>query len=216
MPDPTIRVILADDHPIVLHGLDHLFERVGGFDVVSRCRDGDEALKAVRTTPADVMVLDLRMPGKSGMDVLRSLASGREHCKVVLLTVGLRDAEALEARQLGARGLVLKESPPDVLVSCVRSVARGETWFDPGTMARANEWSQNAGTAARSGTGAALTARELDIIRMVGQGLRNRQIGESLSISEGTVKIHLHNIYEKLGVDGRLELLLYAQEKALI
>jgi DNA-binding NarL/FixJ family response regulator len=214
MPDTLIRLILADDHPIVLHGLESLFQSMGGFDVVARCENGEQALKVARSVAADVMVLDLRMPEKSGMDVLKQLSSDKTSVRVVLLTVGLRGAEAAEAMSLGAWGIVLKDSPPETLIECVRKVARGERWFDKGTAAGAQDAATKA--AARKGTGLALTSRELEIVGMVAKGLRNRQIGEQLFISEGTVKIHLHNIYEKLGVDGRLELLLYAQEKALI
>jgi DNA-binding NarL/FixJ family response regulator len=160
------------------------------------------------------MVLDLRMPGQSGIDVLRAVQAEKLRCRVVLLTAALRDAEAAEIAKLGAKGLVLKESAPEVLVSCVRKVHQGEQWFDRATMARAFDRVVRSGAAAPSG--AALTPRELEIVRMIAQGLRNREIGQRLFISEGTVKIHLHNTYEKLGVDGRLELLLYAQEKGLI
>lgn len=214
MPEAAIRVILVDDHPIVLHGLAGLFERAGGFDVVATCADGATALAAARRGGADVMVLDLRMPGQSGIDVLRAVQAEKLRCRVVLLTAALRDAEAAEIAKLGAKGLVLKESAPEVLVSCVRKVHQGEQWFDRATMARAFDRVVRSGAAAPSG--AALTPRELEIVRMIAQGLRNREIGQRLFISEGTVKIHLHNTYEKLGVDGRLELLLYAQEKGLI
>jgi|SRR5579862_46763 len=215
MPDRPIRVIVVDDHPIVLHGLQQLFERAGDFEVVGSCRDGAEALAAVRRGGADVMVLDLRMPGQSGIDVLRTIQDEKLECRVVLLTAALRDAEAAEVVRLGARGLVLKESAPEVLVACVRRVHQGEQWFDRNMMARAFDRAVRSGAPATA-TGAALTPRELEIVRMVAQGMRNREIGQRLFISEGTVKIHLHNTYEKLGVDGRLELLLYAQEKGLI
>jgi DNA-binding NarL/FixJ family response regulator len=215
MPDAAIKVILVDDHPIVLHGLEGLFERAGGFDVVATCCDGAEALAAARRGDADVMVLDLRMPGQSGIDVLRVVQAEKLRCRVVLLTAALRDAEAAEIAKLGAKGLVLKESAPEVLVACVRKVHQGEQWFDRATMARAFDRVVRSG-ATGTPSGAALTPRELEIVRMIAQGLRNREIGQRLFISEGTVKIHLHNTYEKLGVDGRLELLLYAQEKGLI
>jgi DNA-binding NarL/FixJ family response regulator len=215
MPESPIRVILVDDHPIVLHGLAGLFERAGGFDVVATCCDGAEALAAARRGGADVMVLDLRMPGQSGIDVLRAIQAEKLGCRVVLLTAALRDTEAAEIAKLGAMGLVLKESAPEVLIACVRKVHQGEQWFDRATMARAFDRVVRSG-APGTPTGSALTPRELEIVRMIAQGLRNREIGQRLFISEGTVKIHLHNTYEKLGVDGRLELLLYAQEKGLI
>jgi len=211
MSDAPIRVAIADDHAIVLHGLQQLFERQGGFDVVACSRNGDEALAVVRSQPVDILVLDLRMPGKSGLDVLREVSTDVPSCRVVLLTAALRDAAVGEIMQAGAKGIVLKESSPEDLIDCVRRVHRGHVWIDRGLLARTFDRGKNG-----AGETVSLTPREREIIRMVAQGLRNREIGQRLFISEGTVKIHLHNVYDKLGLDGRLELLLYAQENALI
>ena len=212
MSEPAIKVAIADDHAIVLHGLQQLFERQGGFDVVACSRNGDEALAVVRSQPVDVLVLDLRMPGKSGLDVLREISAEVPACRVVLLTAALRDAAVSEIMQAGAKGIVLKESSPEDLIDCVRRVHRGHVWIDRGLLARTFDRGGKHG----EGETVSLTPREREIIRMVAQGLRNREIGQRLFISEGTVKIHLHNVYDKLGLDGRLELLLYAQENALI
>lgn len=211
----AIRVVLVDDHPIVLQGLQHLFERHDEFRVVACCPDADGALAAVRRHRPDVLVLDLRMPGRSGLDVLRTLANERIACRAVLLTAAISDDQVLEAVQLGAAGLVLKESPPEALLECVRHVHRGEQWIDRDTVTRALSTIRDR-EAAESEAAHTLTPREIEIVRMVAQGLRNRAIAERLSISEGTVKVHLHNIYEKFGVNGRLELLLTAQQKGMI
>jgi len=209
----AIRLVLVDDHPIVLHGLQRLFERHPDIEVVGSCADGPSAFEAVRAHHPDVLVLDLRMPGESVLDVLRRMAAAQLPCKSVILTAAVRDADAQEAVRLGAKGLVLKESPPETLVECVRTVYRGETYYERGE----RDTSPRAGGASGGdAAGEALTPREIEIVRMVGQGLRNRVIAERLSISEGTVKVHLHNIYEKLKVDGRLELVLCAQEKGLV
>jgi DNA-binding NarL/FixJ family response regulator len=210
-----IRVVLVDDHPIVLQGLQHLFERQSDFEVVSCCHDGAAALDAVRTERPDVVVLDLRMPGASGLDVLREISNEHLPCRTVLLTAAITEEQVLEAMKLGAAGLVLKESPPDALVSCVRRVHQGEQWIDRETVARAIRTVLDREAAAREAS-LMLTPREIEIVRMVAQGLRNKAIAERLSISEGTVKVHLHNIYDKFGVDGRLELVLCAQQKGLI
>ena len=213
MSEASIRVAIADDHAIVLHGLQQLFERQGGFDVVACSRNGDEALAVVRSQPVDILVLDLRMPGKSGLDVLREVSTDAPSCRVVLLTAALRDAAVSEIMQAGAKGIVLKESSPEDLIDCVRRVHRGHVWIDRGLLARTFDRGGKNGEGSET---VSLTPREREIIRMVAQGLRNREIGQRLFISEGTVKIHLHNVYDKLGLDGRLELLLYAQENALI
>jgi DNA-binding NarL/FixJ family response regulator len=211
----AIRVVLVDDHPIVLHGLQQLFERHNEFQVVAACADGDSALDAVRSTQPDVLVLDLRMPGTSGLDVLRTMAAERMTSRTVLLTAAIRDEDAVQAVQLGAKGIVLKDSQPESLLECVRRVHRGEQWIDRDTLDRAigTVYKREAPNAKPT---TPLTPREIEIVRMVAQGLRNRVIAERLSISEGTVKVHLHNIYEKFNVDGRLELVLLAQDKGLI
>src|SRR5262249_53053390 len=147
--------------------------------------------------------------------VLRALAQAGMPCRTVLLTAAVTDAERLEAVQLGAAALVLKESPADTLLQCIRRVHEGGEWVDGDTASiavrdaidRENERRRAVDT---------LTPREIEIVRMVAQGLRNKMIGERLSISEGTVKVHLHNIYEKLGVGGRLELVLRAQQQRLV
>jgi DNA-binding NarL/FixJ family response regulator len=210
-----VRLILADDHPIVLQGLQRLFESQEGFDVVACCDTGDKALEAVRRLRPDVLLLDLRMPGLSGLEVLRALADERLECRPVLLTAAIRDDEVVEAVRLGAKGVVLKESSPETLIECVRRVVRGEQWIDRDTLSDALNLVLRRQSAAQEAA-RVLTPRELEIVRMVSQGLRNKSVAERLSITEGTVKIHLHNIYEKLGVDGRLELVLLAQEKGLI
>jgi DNA-binding NarL/FixJ family response regulator len=209
-----IRLVLADDHSIVLHGLRQMFERLPDFEVVACCASGGAAITAVQAARPDVLVLDLRMQDQSGLAVLRTLAIGGLACPTVLLTATITDEEVVEAMRLGARGLVLKESQPGALIECVRRVASGEQWIQRETVTRALQ-SVLDREAAVLEAGATLTPREIDIVRMIAQGLRNRAIAERLSISEGTVKVHLHNIYEKLGVSGRLELVLRAQERGL-
>ncbi len=209
-----IRIAIADDHALVLHGLKRLLDSEPEFEVVACCGNGEEALAAARSGHVDVLLLDVRMPGLGGLDVLRALAAEQLSLSIVLLTAAVTDADAVEGLRLGARGIILKESSPDALLDCVRCVARGEQWIDSETMSRALD-----AVARRESYGSAgrlLTARELEIVRMIAQGLRNKAIAERLSISEGTVKIHLHNVYEKLGVDGRLELMLHAQKQGLV
>jgi DNA-binding NarL/FixJ family response regulator len=211
----AIRLVLADDHAIVLHGLKQLFESHPEFEVVECCQDGDQALAAARTHQFDVLVLDLRMPGRKGLEVLRAIDVERLGCRTVLLTASIGDDEVVEAIRLGAQGVVLKEASPDALLECVRHVYRGDQRIDRDTIARAFGRVLLRESAAKE-AGKLLTPREIEIVGMIAQGLRNKVVAERLSISEGTVKIHLHNIYEKLGVDGRLELVLYAQQKGLV
>jgi DNA-binding NarL/FixJ family response regulator len=154
------------------------------------------------------------MPGLSGLQVLREMTQAQIPCRTVLLTAAISDKEVIEAVRLGAQGIVLKESDPETLLECVRKVHVGQQWIDRGTVSRALGRAVQREVAARE-AGRILTARESEIVRMIAQGLRNKAVAERLSISEGTVKIHLHNIYQKTKVDGRLELVLWAQEQGL-
>ncbi|MEN3338634.1 MAG: hypothetical protein V7647_2310 [Acidobacteriota bacterium] len=209
-----IRVVLADDHQIVLHGLQQLFDRQDDLEVVACCRDAASAIRAVEDLAPDILVLDLRMPQHGGLDVLRALAGKHGGCRRILLTAAIQDDEVMEAVTLGATGLVLKESPPEALLDCVRAVHAGTHSIDGETLARAFRSVADRERAPKAAD--ALTPREAELVRMVSQGLRNKAIAERLAISEGTVKVHLHNIYEKLGVDGRLELMLAAQLRGLV
>jgi two-component system, NarL family, nitrate/nitrite response regulator NarL len=210
-----IRLVLVDDHPIVLQGLQRLFERYSDFEVVGSYGSGDDALAGARAHDPDVMVLDLRMPGRNGLDVLRSLRETASRCRVVLLTAAMRDEEMTQALELDAAGIVLKESSPEALVECVRTVRQGKNWIDPEMLGRGIGIMRRPRPPGMP-PDATLTAREREIVRLVAQGMRNREIAQRLSISEGTVKIHLHNAYDKFGVDGRLELVLAAQQKGLL
>ena len=210
-----IGLVLADDHPIVLDELEQLFRLEQDFKVLARCRDGEETLQAVRKYRPDVLILDMRMPGKSGLAVLREMKREKLPTRVVLLTAAIDENEALEAIRLRVSGVVLKEMAPQLLVKCVRKVHAGGQWFEKRSFARALETLLQREAGARQIAGV-LTPREMEIVRLVASGLHNKEIAGNLLISEGTVKIHLHHIYEKLHVDGRLELTLYAQHKGLL
>jgi two-component system, NarL family, nitrate/nitrite response regulator NarL len=209
-----IRLTLADDHPVVLQGLQRLFETQHDFNVIACCGGGDGALESVRNGRPDVLVLDLRMPDRSGLDVLRAMAAEKLPCRTVLLTAAITDDDIVEAMRLGVNGIIMKESPPDALVECVRRVARGEQSIERHTLAKAFGRVLRREAATRE-VATTLTPREIELVKMVAQGLRNRAIAERLAISEGTVKIHLHNVYDKLGIDGRLELVLWAQNQGV-
>lgn len=211
----AIRLVLADDHPLILEALANLFRREDGFEVVAVCMDGEGALRAVRQHRPDILILDLRMPGKSGLDVLREMAGERLPTRTVLLTAIIEDGEMLEAIRLGVGGVVLKEMASASVVQCVRKVHAGEPWLEKRSVSRALEKLLRREDGAREAAGL-LTPRELEMVRMIGRGLRNKEIASQLAISEQTVKVHLSRIYAKLGVDGRLALLRYAEDKGLL
>ena len=210
-----IRVVLADDHRVVLEGLEQLLGHEPEFDLVATCIDGQEALEAVRQHRTDLLVLDLRMPRLDGVGVLRAMRAEGLATRVVVLTAGIDEQEVVEAIRLGARGVVLKEMASRLLLEALRKVNAGEQWLEKRSVAAALESlvRREQGTAELSQL---LTPRELLMVRMLAKGLRNKEIGDQLHISEGTVKSHLHNIYRKLGVDGRLDLMRVAREKGLV
>ena len=211
----TIRLVLADDHPIVLDGLEQLFRLEPDFEVVARSRDGDETLRALRRHQPDVLVLDIRMPRGDGLKVLRTMREEEIPARVVLLTAAVEEEQLMEALRLGVGGVVLKEMAPQLVVEAVRQVHAGNRWLDKGSVHRALDRLLQRESGSQEAA-QALTPRELEIVRMVARGLRNRAIAEQLFITEGTVKIHLHNIYQKIEVNGRLELAVYAQNKGLV
>jgi DNA-binding NarL/FixJ family response regulator len=210
----TIRLVLADDHPLVLDGLLRLFEPEPDMRVVARCGDGEAALRAVREHRPDILVLDLRMPRLDGMGLLRCLAREGLGGPTVLLTAGLGEDELVEAIRLGVRGVVLKEMAPDLLVRCVRTVHAGGQWLEREATGRALE-RLIAREIARPQL-EHLTPREVELVCLANDGLRNKEIAARLGLTEGTVKVHLHRIYEKLGVASRVELLNCAREHGLI
>lgn len=210
----SIRLVLADDHPLILGALEALF-RAEGFEVVATCTDGHQALEAVREHRPDILVLDLRMPGKSGLEVLREMAAESLPTRTVLLTATIQDAEMVEAMRLGVGGVVLKEMPPASVALCVRKVHAGEPWLEKKSAARALDKLIRREAGAQEAAGL-LTARELEIVRSLCRGLRNKEIASQMAISEHTVKVHLRNIYAKLEVDGRLALMRFAEDKGLL
>ena len=211
----TVHLVLADDHPIVLDGLESLFRLEPDFQVVARCINGEETLVAVRRHRPDILILDLRMPRGDGLEILRTLRREKLPTKVVLLAAALEEDEILDALRLGVRGVVLKELAPQLLVECVRKVHAGEQWLEKQLSSRVLETllRREAGGRAASSV---LTPREIEIVRMVASGLRNRELARRLGVTEGTVKIHLHNIYKKLKVQSRVELVLHAQSNKLV
>jgi len=187
----------------------------GDFQVLARCTNGEETLKAVRQHCPDILILDIRMPGKDGLTIAREIQSEGLPVRIVLLTAELDEDQLLEALLLGVQGIVLKEMAPQLLVQCVRKVHNGEQWLEHNSTKLALEKMLKRAAGAREMAGR-LTVREIDLIRLIAKGLRNKEIADTLFISEGTVKVHLHNIYEKLGIDGRLALLRFARDKGIV
>jgi len=210
-----IRLVVADDHPLILEALQQLFGLEEDCQLLACCRTGTETLQAVKDYQPDVLVLDIRMPGQDGLAVLRVMRQEHSPTRVVLLTAGMEEHEVLEAVRLGAQGVVLKEMASHLLVQCVRKVHAGEQWVERRSVSRALETMLRHHDGLRDVTHL-LTPRELEIVRLAAQGLRNKSIADALSISTGTVKLHLHKVFKKLLIDSRLGLTLYARDKGLV
>lgn len=211
MSEP-VRVVVADDHPLVLQGVAWIMEQAGDLEVVARCGNGGAALEAVRALQPDILVLDLNMPGVGGMDVLRQAAQEGLRVRVVLLTADLHEDDLFEAVRLGVRGVILKDMAPEQLVRCIRTVHGGGQWLETHLAG----WTFDrllAREATRQQINRTLTQREIELVRLVVEGLRNKEVAFRLGITEGTVKIHLHRIYDKLQVTSRIELANYARRE---
>lgn len=208
MRRPT-RLLVADDHPIIVSGLRAAL-RDTDFEVVGVVTNGADVLPAVDALKPDMLVLDVSMPGDDGITVAGRLRARGDACRIVLLTAALSDEQLLRAVDLDLEGIVLKEDAPATLVRRLEKVRAGGRTADEGLLQRA--LALKAGTATdRSGLGA-LSPREQAVSRLVAEGRRNREIAGALGISEGTVKVHLYRIYEKLGVGNRTELAVLVRQ----
>ena len=211
----SVTLVLADDQPIILYGLEQLCAGEQDFHVVGSCATGEETLKAVRRHRPAVLVLGLRLLAKDGLTVLRELRAEGLPTRVVVFSLALDEEQVVEAIHLGARGVVLKDMAPKLLVQCIRKVHAGGEWLERRSVARLLGRIRQREIKAQ-GDGGVLTRRELEVVHMVARGLSNQAIGKRLSIGEGTVKVHVHHIYRKLKVPSRVALLLHARTKGWV
>ncbi len=208
MENQPIRLIIADDHAIFRDGLRRLLATQADFQVIGEASDGKEAIALAQSMKPDVLLLDLAMPRVPGMEVLRELSRQETPVRTILLTAAIQPFAVTSALQLGARGIVLKASPPEMLLKSIRSVHEGQFWVGSEPV---SSWAKPG----QSTSGFGLTSREVEIISAIKKGSSNREIAGHLAISEETVKRHLSNIYGKLGVSSRLELAVLASEQHL-
>ena len=217
VPTP-IRIVIADDHPIFRDGLRRLLEAEPGFTIVGEAGDGGEALARVESLKPDILLLDLAMPRVNGLEALKELGERRLPVRAILLTAGIDSAETIQALQLGARGVVLKDSATQLLYKAVRAVMNGEFWVGHERVQDIVKSLQQGAKEPepRRAPAALLTKRELQIVAAIVEGASNKDVGAQFGLSEQTVKNHLSHIFDKVGVSNRLELALYAVHHRLL
>jgi DNA-binding NarL/FixJ family response regulator len=211
----AIRIVIADDHPLVLQALENMLGAENDMEVAATCRDGESTLEAVRRLSPDILLLDLTMPKLDGIEVLERLRAEGQSTNVVVFTGTMDERRALDCLRLGVSGVVLKEAPSEKLLQALRRVAAGELWLEKQSYSQAMSLMLRRENTNRY-LATLLTHRELDILVLTAQGMRNREIAQRLVITEGTVKMHLHHIFEKLGLQGRAELIRYAHQNGLV
>ncbi|HUY14273.1 MAG TPA: response regulator transcription factor [Terriglobia bacterium] len=218
-PRNPIDVLIVDDHPALRYGLRRLLDSEPGFHVVGEAADGVEAVRLVRELKPQIVLLDLVMRRRSGLEVLRDLATFDSKVRTIILTAAIEKTEIAQALQLGARGIVLKESATEVIIESIRSVLKGEYWVEREKVSDLVQLLHRflprpGGKNPRENFG--LSSRELEVVTAIVAGYSNKEIAQKLSLSEQTVKHHITNIFDKLGVSNRMELTLFAISHHLI
>jgi DNA-binding NarL/FixJ family response regulator len=210
----SIRVLLSGKHRIALNGLKGLLDREPDLEVAAPCTSMDETLAGVRHFAPDVVFVDCEPGDGEAAALLARIQIDSPRTRLALLALVVGADELVEALRMGATGVAVAEMPPPLFVQCVRALHAGERWVEPGCLVRALETLRRREAAARA-ISRVLTPREMEVARIVALGMNNKEIAERLSIAEGTVKTHLHCIYEKLHVDGRRRLAQLVRERGL-
>ena len=207
-----IKIVIADDHPVVRIGVRNMLSEEDGFDVLGDASDGDEAITQTLELQPDILLLDVLMPKMPGLEVMRAIMNGTPTVKILLLTSTITTQQIIEALHIGARGIVLKDALAGHLQTAIRTVVSGDYWIGGkrviNLVSALHELMQQAQVPVRKTYG--LTPRELEVVGAIVEGCSNRDIAKQFNLSEETVKRHLSNIFDKTGVSTRLELALFA------
>lgn len=212
MDSKRTKLVIADDHPIFRDGLRRLLEMETAFAVVGEAANGAEAVTLVEQLEPEILLLDLAMPKLPGLETLRELAQMHKQTRTILLTAAIERRQIVEALQCGARGVVMKDCATDVLLRAIETVLLGGYWVGREAVDDLSAYlaRQAAADAPRARSDFGLTRRETEILSAIVAGLSNKDIANRFSLSEDTVKHHLTNIFDKVGVSSRLELALFA------
>ncbi len=205
----TIKILITDDHPVVRAGIRGMLETQPDFDVIAEAENGREAIEQTRKLAPDVILMDLRMPEMEGVEAIREIKAHHPDIHILVLTTYDTDADIVRAVEAGATGYLLKDAPREDLFRAVRATARGEAALAPVVAARLMGKVRTRGEEA-------LSAREIEVLMLVARGATNQDVAEKLHISKATVKSHLLQIYQKLGVTDRTAAATTAIERGII
>ncbi|MFT4082420.1 MAG: response regulator transcription factor [Nocardioides sp.] len=214
--DEPVRVVVVDDQELFRQGLVMLLGHESGIEVIGEASDGDEGLELALGSAPDVVLLDVRMPRRGGLEACSAIKQSVPSAKILMLTVSDEEADLYEAVKSGASGYLLKDSSIDQVAQAIRVVADGQSLISPAMAIKLIDEFKELSRAGRSVSGLRLTDRELDVLRLVARGMNNREIAKELFISENTVKNHVRNILEKLQLHSRMEAVMYAVREKLL
>jgi DNA-binding NarL/FixJ family response regulator len=211
----AIKLVAADPHPLSLLGLAQLLKSEPGFELLATCATAEETIKAVWKERPDILIIDINLPDRKGLELINELKNSSLKVIVVILATAMDEDQTIDALRYGVKGVVLKDMPSHLLLQCLQKVAVGGLWMEKESIGHAFEKMLHREAGMRR-LATILTARETEVMRCVASGLSNQKIAEQLIVREGTVKIHVHNIYRKLGITNRVDLTLYAQKRGLV
>ncbi len=210
----AVTLVATDPHPLSLLGLTQLLKSEPDLTLLEVCTTAAETMPVVRKHQPDLLVIDINLPDRSGLELINELKNSSLQVKVVILTATMDEEQTIDALRYGVKGVVLKGMPAHLLVQCLQKVAAGGLWMEKESIGHAFEKMLHREAGMRR-LATILTIRETEVMQCVASGLSNQQIAEKLIVSEGTIKIHVHNIYRKLGINNRVDLTLYAQKRGV-
>ena len=211
----AVTLVAADPHPLSLLGLTQLLEKEPDLKLLASCSTAAEVMQQVTQYQPDILLVDINLPDRSGLDLIQELKNSSLKVKAVILTTSMDEEQTIDALRYGVKGVVLKDMPSHLLVQCLQKVAVGGLWMEKESIGLAFEKMLHREAGMRR-LATILTPRETEVMRHVACGMTNQEIANKLIVTEGTVKIHVHNIYRKLGFSNRVDLTLYAQKRGLV